>query len=119
MLESFVRVRGGGLIALGGRKAFAEGDYYNTAVADVIPLVIDPGRRTVIPPDFTRPEEEPERQGFTFEPTAVGLEKSYSEVITGQRREPGLVEHHAGPDESKLYGQSETWRSGAGREAGG
>ena len=74
MLESFVRVRGGGLIMLGGRQTFAEGDYYNTTVADIIPLTIDPGRRTVIPPIFRKEGEEPEDQGFSFAPTAVGYE---------------------------------------------
>ncbi len=74
MLESFVRVRGGGLMMLGGRNTFAEGDYYNTTVADILPVRIDPGRRQVVPPDFTRPGAEPEEQGFLFEPTAVGYE---------------------------------------------
>ena len=74
MLESFVRVRGGGMIMLGGRNTFAEGDYYNTTIADAIPMVIDPARRTVVPPRFSDTEKEPEEQGFTFEPTAVGFE---------------------------------------------
>ena len=74
MLESFVRVRGGGLIMLGGRQTFAEGDYFNTKVADIIPLAIDPGRRMVIPPVFRKEGEEPEDQGFSFMPTAVGYE---------------------------------------------
>ena len=74
MLESFVRVRGGGLMMLGGLNSFAEGDYYNTTVAELLPLVIDPGRRTIIPADFTVEDKEPEEQGFAFQPTAVGFE---------------------------------------------
>jgi hypothetical protein len=40
MLADFVNVRGGGLIMLGGRSAFAEGGYSGTPLADVMPVVI-------------------------------------------------------------------------------
>lgn len=73
-LERFVRVRGGGLLMLGGRQSFAEGGYTNTPVADALPVAIDPARRTVLPPSFERPGAEDEEEGFRFLPTAVGLE---------------------------------------------
>jgi hypothetical protein len=38
MLADFVSVRGGGLLALGGRRAFAEGGYAGTAVSDALPV---------------------------------------------------------------------------------
>ncbi|MBX7118596.1 MAG: hypothetical protein K1X31_06315 [Gemmatimonadaceae bacterium] len=41
MLAEFVSVRGGGLLALGGRAAFAEGGYRGTPVAEVLPLALD------------------------------------------------------------------------------
>ncbi len=41
MIADFVSRRGGGLLALGGRHAFAEGGYTGTAVADVLPLVLE------------------------------------------------------------------------------
>jgi hypothetical protein len=41
MLADFVNVRGGGLLLLGGRRAFAEGGYAGTPLADVIPVVIE------------------------------------------------------------------------------
>lgn len=41
MLVDFVNVRGGGLLMLGGRRAFAEGGYTGTPLADVMPVVID------------------------------------------------------------------------------
>jgi len=41
MLAEFVDVRGGGLLLLGGPHAFAEGGYAGTAVADVMPVVIE------------------------------------------------------------------------------
>src|SRR6185312_10400560 len=40
MLADFVNVRGGGLLMLGGRRAFAEGGYAGTPLADVMPVVV-------------------------------------------------------------------------------
>jgi hypothetical protein len=40
MLADFVNVRGGGLLMLGGRRAFAEGGYAGTPLADVTPVVV-------------------------------------------------------------------------------
>jgi hypothetical protein len=40
MLADFVNVRGGGLMTLGGRRAFGEGGYAGTPLADVMPVVI-------------------------------------------------------------------------------
>ena len=41
MIAEFVDRRGGGLLALGGPRAFSEGGYAGTAVADVLPVVLD------------------------------------------------------------------------------
>ena len=41
MISEFVNLRGGGLLALGGRSAFAEGDFPGTPIADVLPLALD------------------------------------------------------------------------------
>jgi uncharacterized membrane protein len=41
MIADFVNQRGGGLLALGGRRAFAEGGYAGTAVADVLPVQLE------------------------------------------------------------------------------
>ena len=41
MLADFASVRGGGLLFLGGRRAFAEGGYAGTPLADVMPVVIE------------------------------------------------------------------------------
>ena len=38
MIADFVSERGGGLLMLGGRKAFAEGGYAGTPLADVLPV---------------------------------------------------------------------------------
>ncbi len=44
MIADFVSVRGGGLLALGGRRAFAEGGYAGTPVAEALPVVLDAPR---------------------------------------------------------------------------
>ncbi len=41
MISEFVSQRGGGLLMLGGRKAFTEGGYAGTAIADVLPVLLD------------------------------------------------------------------------------
>ncbi|MEP6783771.1 MAG: hypothetical protein ABI983_08880, partial [Acidobacteriota bacterium] len=41
MISEFVDRRGGGLLMLGGPRSFAEGGYAGTAVADVLPVVLD------------------------------------------------------------------------------
>ncbi len=44
MIADFVSQRGGGLLMLGGRNAFAEGGYAGTPLADALPVVLDAGR---------------------------------------------------------------------------
>ncbi|MEP7347127.1 MAG: glutamine amidotransferase, partial [Gemmatimonadaceae bacterium] len=49
MLSDFVGVRGGGLLALGGRRALAEGGYEGTPLADVLPIDLSgPPRDTTV-----------------------------------------------------------------------
>jgi uncharacterized membrane protein len=43
MMADFVSQRGGGLLLLGGRSAFAEGGYAGTPLADALPVVLEPG----------------------------------------------------------------------------
>lgn len=50
MLADFVGERGGGLLVLGGRRALAEGGYAGTALADVIPVVLEPAPGAGEPP---------------------------------------------------------------------
>lgn len=42
MLADFVGVRGGGLLALGGRRALAEGGFAGTPLADALPVELGP-----------------------------------------------------------------------------
>jgi uncharacterized membrane protein len=46
MIAEFVEVRGGGLLMLGGPRAYGEGGYAGTPVADALPVVIDRVVRT-------------------------------------------------------------------------
>lgn len=41
MLAEFVSVRGGGMLFLGGRRAFAEGGYAGTPLSDIMPVQIE------------------------------------------------------------------------------
>jgi uncharacterized membrane protein len=43
MLQDFVGTRGGGLLALGGRRALGEGGYAGTPLDEVLPIQLDPG----------------------------------------------------------------------------
>lgn len=43
MLADFAAVRGGGVLFLGGRRAFAEGGYAGTPLADALPVVVEGG----------------------------------------------------------------------------
>lgn len=44
MLSDFVSVRGGGLLALGGRRALSEGGYAGTPLADALPVNLGPSQ---------------------------------------------------------------------------
>ncbi|KPK95985.1 hypothetical protein AMJ80_02565, partial [bacterium SM23_31] len=74
MIEQFVKNRGGGFLMLGGQSSFAEGDYWNTPIDDILPVVIDPTRKQIIQPDFFNPAPDPEEVGMKFVPTRAGLE---------------------------------------------
>jgi len=43
MIRDFVNTRGGSLLMLGGRRAFAEGGWGGTPVGEVLPVVVDNG----------------------------------------------------------------------------
>ncbi|HEU4629556.1 MAG TPA: hypothetical protein VFS08_07405 [Gemmatimonadaceae bacterium] len=44
LLADFVSERGGGLLALGGRRSFREGGWAGTPVGEVLPLLLDEGQ---------------------------------------------------------------------------
>jgi hypothetical protein len=49
MIAEFVSERGGGLLFLGGRRAFAEGGFQETVLADVSPMLLEPRRGPIVP----------------------------------------------------------------------
>ena len=78
MISDFVSQRGGGLLALGGRDAFAEGGYAGTPVAEVLPVVLEE------PADPVRAFRE-----VSVRPTEVGRGHPAARVRTGTGGEEG------------------------------
>jgi uncharacterized membrane protein len=70
MLADFVNVRGGGLLALGGRSALTEGGYRGTPMADVLPIALDRAPR----------DTSGAAVAFTVRPTAAGLAHSALQI---------------------------------------
>ncbi len=77
MIAEFVDRRGGGLLMLGGPRAFAEGGWTGTAVADVLPVVLD--RNKVQPKGtVTRLSIKPTRAGAATAVTQLGANEQAS-----------------------------------------
>ncbi|HKG95873.1 MAG TPA: hypothetical protein VKA84_28435, partial [Gemmatimonadaceae bacterium] len=70
MIADFVGERGGGLLLLGGRSAFAEGGYAGTPVADVMPVEVGP-RDAADTSYFTELRAEPTPAGLTHPATQI------------------------------------------------
>jgi uncharacterized membrane protein len=64
LLSDFVSVRGGTLLLLGGRRAFAEGGYAGTPLEELMPVVLD------VPP--TKPAADAPATELTVRLTPVG-----------------------------------------------
>jgi uncharacterized membrane protein len=65
MLADFVSKRGGGLLMLGGRRAFAEGGWAGTPVAEVLPVDFDEAASTENGGYFSHLTVRPTRAGAT------------------------------------------------------
>ena len=63
MISDFVSERGGGMLLLGGRSAFAEGGYVGTALSDLMPVDMEVSSRS----------EDERLMTVTAVPTAEGL----------------------------------------------
>lgn len=75
MIADFVSKRGGGLLMLGGRRAFAEGGWAGTPVAEVLPVVMESANAKF----FSWLNAKPTRAGTTFPVTQIaGDEKASS-----------------------------------------
>ena len=69
MLGDFANKRGGGLLMLGGRRAFAEGGWGGTPVGDVLPVIIENGTKQ--PSYFAELSARPTRAGAVFPVTQI------------------------------------------------
>jgi uncharacterized membrane protein len=111
MIAEFVDRRGGGLLMLGGPRAFAEGGWTGTAVADVLPVVLDRNR---VQPKGTvmRLNVKPTRAGMATAVTQLGANETASAerwntlpVVTAVNRidavKPGATVLLTGTDESR------------------
>ena len=63
MISDFVEKRGGGLLMLGGARAFAEGSYAGTPVADALPVVLERGAKALDAGQMARLKVHPTRAG--------------------------------------------------------
>lgn len=73
LLKDFVGDRGGALMFLGGRRSLSDGDWQNTGVADMLPVVLptDPGTFS--------------REQVTARPTALGYQSEWLRFATSEQ----------------------------------
>ena len=76
MIADFVSRRGGGLLVLGGRNAFAEGSYQGTRLAEALPVFMDDELSTGAEPYYTELFVTPTRTGLTHPATQLGQDDS-------------------------------------------
>ena len=76
MIAEFVSRRGGGLLVLGGRNAFAEGSYQGTRLSEALPVFMDDELSTGAEPYSTELFITPTRTGLTHPATQLGQEDS-------------------------------------------
>ena len=78
MIAEFVERRGGGLLMLGGGRAFAEGSYAGTPVADVLPVMLERPQRSAETPEVARLKVHPTRAGEAHAVTQLGASEQQS-----------------------------------------
>ena len=111
MISDFVDRRGGGLLMLGGPRSFAEGGYAGTAVADVLPVVLDRSQLQA-KGTVTRVNVKPTRAGAATAVTQLGPTEAASAekwsslpVVTTVNRisavKPGATVLLTGTDQSR------------------
>ena len=78
MLGEFVERRGGGLLMLGGPRAFAEGGYAGTPVADALPVTIERPARALDVLPVARLHVKPTRAGEAHGVTQIAATEAAS-----------------------------------------
>ena len=76
MIADFVSQRGGGLLVLGGRNAFAQGAYQGTRLAEALPVFLDDELSTSAEPYYGEIYVTPTRTGLTHPATQLGEDNS-------------------------------------------
>jgi uncharacterized membrane protein len=76
MIAEFVGQRGGGLLALGGRHAFAEGGYASTPLAEALPVVLE--EKGAQPSSSAELKVEPAPAGVTHGVTQLAATEEQS-----------------------------------------
>lgn len=71
MIADFVERRGGGLLMLGGARAFSEGGYAETPVAEALPVMLARPARATDHPDVLRLQVRPTRAGESHAVTQI------------------------------------------------
>ncbi len=76
MMADFVSVRGGGLLALGGRRSFVEGGYAGTPIGEALPVLLDAAK---VPETFVEEVRvSPTRLGQTHVATQIAATEQAS-----------------------------------------
>jgi hypothetical protein len=88
MIADFANKRGGGLMMLGGRRAFAEGGWGGTPVGDVLPVVIDGAKQASY---FSSLSARPTRAGAVFPVTQLAENEDASLTKWGDMPEVSTV----------------------------
>ena len=78
MMGEFVERRGGGLLMLGGPRAFAEGGYAGTPVADALPVTIERAARALDTVPVARLRVKPTRAGEAHGVTQIAATEAAS-----------------------------------------
>src|SRR5215813_13025988 len=78
MIADFVNKRGGGLLMLGGRRAFAEGGWAGTPVGEVMPVVLDADTGRKGPEYFSMLTVRPTRAGASSPVTQIADTEEHS-----------------------------------------
>jgi uncharacterized membrane protein len=79
MIADFVSKRGGGLLMLGGRRAFAEGGWAGTPVGEVLPVTLDATSDQRGGPYFSELSVKPTRAGSISPVTQIAGDEAASQ----------------------------------------
>jgi len=103
MLEDFVDIRGGGLLALGGDRSFAEGGWAGTPLSNALPITLDSGNKKALQPPLEL-VVKPTRQGLAH--PAVQIADSEDAATAKWKELPPLYSVNVAPSSSLKPGST-------------